>query len=88
VPPRPAGTEGEETDLALVEVDRESAVRRIITLRWLRQVVRVLDRLGTPYERIRRLMEVAVEAGAMAAEIVELGPGREEILKVSASEVR
>lgn len=88
VPPRPAATEGEETDLALVEVEREGAARRIITLRWLGQVVRVLDRLGTPYERVRRLMEVAVEAGAMAADLVELPPGREKILKVSGSEVR
>jgi flagellar basal body P-ring protein FlgI len=61
---------GGEEDLAMVEVTRDGRSRRIVTSRALRNVARVLDRLGVPFGEVKRLVEAAAEAGGLAAEVM------------------
>ena len=60
----------EEEDLAMVEAVSGGRTRRILTTRSLRNVVRVLDRLGVPFDDLRRLVESAAASGALPAEAV------------------
>ena len=63
------GSAGEE-DLAIVEAVNEGRTRRILTTRSLQNVVRVLDRLGVPFDAVRRLVESAAASGALPAEAI------------------
>jgi hypothetical protein len=87
-PPTAAEGEGAESDLAMVEVAREGRKRRIVTVRWLRQVVRVLDRLGTGYGEILKLLKMAAGAGVLKAEIISLPSGGGKFLKGEGRRVR
>jgi hypothetical protein len=86
--PSPRDGVGEESDLAMVEVTRNGKKRKIVTLRWARQVVRVLDRLGVEYDEILRLMKMASDSGVLNAVVVEMGDGLEKFLKEREKGVR
>ncbi|MHC5039798.1 MAG: flagellar basal body P-ring protein FlgI [Planctomycetota bacterium] len=86
--PTSSTDESEETDLAVVEVTLKEGKRRIVTLRWMRHVIRVLDRLGVTYAETKRLMQMAVEMGVLGAEILPLPPERLDFLKGWAQKVR
>jgi flagellar basal body P-ring protein FlgI len=79
--PSPAGEKEKRTDLAVVEVQTPAGTRKIVTLRWLRQLVRVLDRLGVDFAQVKKLLRMAAETGVLRAEIVTLSPGRSKFLK-------
>ncbi|MHC4779196.1 MAG: flagellar basal body P-ring protein FlgI [Planctomycetota bacterium] len=79
---------GQETDLAIVEVTVDGEKRRIVTLRWVKQVVRVLDRLGVAYPEILKLLNMAAGAGVLHGEIILLPEDRLKNLKGKGQKVR
>jgi len=89
-PRPPTSTENRdlETDLAFIEVRKGEEIRRIMTLRWLSQIVRVLDRLGVPYAEVRKLIHMASESGVLPAELIDLSLGGVKTLKDNGEKVR
>jgi hypothetical protein len=87
-PPASSGDPGAETDIAFVEVRTGERVRKIVTVRWVKQLVRVLDRLGVDWAEVVHLLEMASEAGQLRAEIVKLSPKKPNFLQDPGEKVR
>ncbi|GEM_PF-3145374 len=87
VPPASKGA-AVETDVAIVEVARGEGRRRIRTFRWVRDVVRVLDRLGVSYGGVKAFLVLAADMGILSAEIVDVEPGMSKSLQAVPGSVR